>query len=60
MTEIKVFGEDAKQIKEGDVFIAHKTSVEGRDVVILKQKRKRPYRVPNRASKYQRIYKSDI
>lgn len=32
---IKVFGEEAKNIEEGQIFKAIKTSVEGRDVVIL-------------------------
>jgi len=32
---IKVFGQDAKQIKEGQTFTATITSVEGRCVVIL-------------------------
>ncbi|UVF62313.1 hypothetical protein [Nitrososphaeria virus YSH_462411] len=36
--EIKVFGNDAKQIEEGQIFIARKDSVEGRDVVILEPK----------------------
>lgn len=33
--EIKVFGEKAKTIEEGQIFRAIKSSVEGRDVVIL-------------------------
>lgn len=32
---IKVFGEEARNIEEGQIFKAIKTSVEGRDVVIL-------------------------
>ncbi|KKM27929.1 hypothetical protein LCGC14_1569860 [marine sediment metagenome] len=35
MKEIKVFGETAKQINEGDKFIAKVGSVEGRTVVTL-------------------------
>ena len=37
-TEIKVFGEQAKEIHEGDVYIASVGSVEGRTVVTLKPK----------------------
>jgi hypothetical protein len=33
--EIKVFGEEARKIEEGQIFRAVKSSVEGRDVVIL-------------------------
>ena len=33
--QIKVFGEKAKEIEEGQVFIAKVSSVEGRDVIIL-------------------------
>lgn len=33
--QIKVFGEKAKEIEEGQVFIAKISSVEGRDVIIL-------------------------
>lgn len=33
--KIKVFGEDAREIKEGQIFIARKDSVEGRDIAIL-------------------------
>jgi len=33
--QIKVFGDDAKAISEGDSFLATVTSVEGRKVVIL-------------------------
>lgn len=33
--EIKVFGNEAKETKDGDLFVASKSSVEGRDVVIL-------------------------
>jgi len=36
--EIKVFGEKANQIHEGDIFIASVGSVEGRTVVTLKPK----------------------
>lgn len=32
---IKVFGEEARNIEEGQIFKAVKTSVEGRDVVTL-------------------------
>lgn len=32
---IKVFGEKAKEIENGQVFIARLDSVEGRDIVIL-------------------------
>lgn len=34
--EIKVFGDKAKEISEGDIFIASVGSVEGRTVVTLK------------------------
>lgn len=33
--QIKVFGEKAKEIQEGQIFRAIKDSVEGRDIVIL-------------------------
>ena len=33
--QIKVFGEKAKEIEEGQIFIAKVSSVEGRDVVTL-------------------------
>ena len=33
--EIKVFGEKAKQIENGQIFKARLDSVEGRDIVIL-------------------------
>jgi len=36
-TKIKVFGEEAKAIHEGEIFIASVGSVEGRKVVTLKQ-----------------------
>ncbi len=36
--EIKVFGDKAREIHEGDVFIASVGSVEGRTVVTLKPK----------------------
>ena len=32
---IKVFGEEAKKIEVGQIFIARLDSVEGRDIVIL-------------------------
>ncbi len=32
---IKVFGEKARKIEEGQIFIAKVTSIEGRDVVVL-------------------------
>jgi len=35
MTQIKVFGNEAKEIKDGDLLVASKDSVEGRDVIIL-------------------------
>ena len=35
---IKVFGDKAKEIHEGDIFIASVGSVEGRTVVTLKPK----------------------
>ena len=35
--KIKVFGENARNMKEGQVFVAKKVSVEGRMVVILEQ-----------------------
>lgn len=35
MRQIKVFGEQADSIQEGQIFKAIKTSVEGRSVVIL-------------------------
>lgn len=35
MQQIKVFGDKAQEIEEGQIFKAIKTSVEGRDVVIL-------------------------
>jgi len=35
--EIKVFGDKAKKIKEGDKFFADITSVEGRTVAILRR-----------------------
>jgi len=35
--QIKVFGEDAKAINEGDSFLAKVTAVEGRTVVILER-----------------------
>lgn len=37
--EIKVFGEQTKQITEGDIFIASVDSVEGRTVVTLSPKK---------------------
>ena len=33
--EIKVFGEDAREIETGQIFKARKDSVEGRDIAIL-------------------------
>jgi len=33
--QVEVFGQNAKQINEGDKFVASKTSREGRDVAIL-------------------------
>lgn len=33
--QLKIYGEQAKQIKEGQIFIAKITNVEGRTVVIL-------------------------
>ncbi len=38
MNEIKVFGNKAKEIHEGDVYIASVGSVEGHCVVTLKPK----------------------
>ena len=38
MKEISVFGEQAREIEEGQVFIARKDSIEGRDIVILEPK----------------------
>ena len=32
---IKIFGEEAKKIEEGQIFIARLDSVEGRDIAIL-------------------------
>jgi len=36
-TQIKLFGQDAKSINKGDIFIPSFDSVEGHDVVILKK-----------------------
>jgi len=33
--EIKVFGQEAKEIKDGELFVASKDSIEGRDITIL-------------------------
>ncbi len=33
--QLKIYGDKAKQIKEGQIFIAKITSIEGRTVVIL-------------------------
>ncbi len=41
MRDIKVFGDKAKQIKEGDEFVASVGSVEGHTVVTLKPKEKK-------------------
>ena len=38
MKQIKVFGETAKEITEGQIFIASVDSVEGRTVVTLESK----------------------
>jgi len=35
--KIRLFGENAKNVREGQVFIAKKTSVEGREVATLVQ-----------------------
>tara|TARA_R110000851_G_scaffold25540_1_gene73387 strand:+ start:61 stop:348 length:288 start_codon:yes stop_codon:yes gene_type:complete len=35
--KIKVFGDNARNMEEGQVFIAKKTSVEGKPVIILEQ-----------------------
>ena len=35
--QIKVFGNDAKAINEGDSFLAKVTTIEGRTVVILER-----------------------
>jgi len=35
--QLKIYGNDAKQINEGDIFKAEITSVEGRTVAVLRK-----------------------
>jgi hypothetical protein len=44
--KIKVFGENAEEIKDGQVFIAKKSSVEGRTVVTLEAAKDANDRLP--------------
>ena len=48
--KIKVFGDEARQIEEGQVFIAKKGSVEGRPVVTLEEPEDAADRLPYLAS----------